>query len=64
MKYINLENAIFQTANDEFFVKVATNVEEACKLIEAGFEYVTGEYKDGGKISENESSLINPKTTL
>lgn len=50
MKYINLENAIFQTANDEFFVKVATNVEEACKLIEVGFEYVTGEYNDGGKV--------------
>ncbi len=50
MKYIDLENAIFQTANDEFFVKVATNVKEACKLIEAGFEYVTGEYNDGGKI--------------
>jgi integrase len=50
MKYINLENGIFQTANDEFLVKVATNVEEACKLIEVGFEYITGEYNDGGKL--------------
>jgi hypothetical protein len=25
-------------------------VEEACDLMEAGFEYVTGEYHDGGKI--------------
>jgi hypothetical protein len=26
------------------------NTQEACKLAEAGFEYVTGEYTDGGKI--------------
>jgi hypothetical protein len=26
------------------------NVKEATKLIELGFEYVTGEYDDGGKI--------------
>jgi hypothetical protein len=26
------------------------NVQEACALIEVGFEYVTGEYNDGGKI--------------
>lgn len=51
MIYINLEAAIFQTcANDEFIVKIAHNVEEACKLAEVGFEYVTGEYNDGGKI--------------
>jgi hypothetical protein len=25
-------------------------VREACTLTEAGFEYVTGEYRDGGKI--------------
>jgi len=34
----------------EFTVRVANNVEEACRLIETGFEYVTGEYADGGKI--------------
>jgi len=27
--------------NDEFHVKVAKTVNEACKLVEAGFEYVT-----------------------
>ena len=48
--YINLEAAIFRTINDEFTVRVANNVEEACRLIETGFEYVTGEYTDGGKI--------------
>jgi len=35
---------------DEFHVKVATNVEDACELVNAGFQYVTGEYADGGKI--------------
>ena len=49
--YINLEKAIFQNPqDDEFTARVANNVEEACSLIEVGFEYVTGEYKDGGKI--------------
>jgi hypothetical protein len=48
--YINLEQNIFQYVNDEFHVKVAKTVEEACSLIEVGFEYVTGEYSDGGKI--------------
>jgi hypothetical protein len=32
---------------------VAQTVEEARKLIEAGFEYVTGEYDDGEKSSGN-----------
>jgi len=30
--------------------KVVHNTEESCKLVEVGFEYVTGEYVDGGKI--------------
>jgi integrase len=50
MVYINLERAIFTTRNDEFHSSIAKNVEDACRLIEAGFEYVTGEYNDGGKI--------------
>jgi RecB family endonuclease NucS len=29
---------------------VAAKVKEAIDLIEHGFEYVTGEYNDGGKI--------------
>jgi hypothetical protein len=36
--------------NNELHTDVADTVEKACKLIEAGFEYVTGEYNDGGKI--------------
>ncbi len=49
MIYINLEQAYFgQTNDDEFIVRVAHNVKEACELIEAGFEYVTD--MDGAKI--------------
>jgi hypothetical protein len=39
--YINLEKALFQNADEEFYVKIAENVDEACKLLEVGFEYVT-----------------------
>jgi len=38
--YINLEKALFQNADDEFHVKVAQNLDEACKLLEVGFEHV------------------------
>jgi integrase len=50
MVYVNLDRAIFTSKNDEFHAKVAKNAEEACKLVQVGFEYVTGEYSDGGKI--------------
>jgi integrase/recombinase XerD len=39
--YINLEKMAFKTNCDEYTVKVATNTEEACQLLEVGFEYVT-----------------------
>jgi hypothetical protein len=39
--YINLEKALFQNADDEFHVRVAQTLDEACKLLEVGFEYVT-----------------------
>jgi len=48
--YINLEKALFNGSDDGFTVRVATDVGEACSLIEAGFQYVTGDYDDGGKI--------------
>ena len=38
--YIDLEHAIFRSGNDEFTVKVANTPEEACQLIEVGFDYV------------------------
>ena len=39
--YITIENALFTNANDEFHVRTAKTIEEACKLVEVGFEYVT-----------------------
>jgi integrase/rubredoxin len=39
--YVNMEQAIFASKSDEFLVKTAKTVDEACKLIEVGFEYVT-----------------------
>jgi len=50
LKYIDLEANLFGFSNDQFTARVANNAEEACKLVEVGFEYVTGEYHDGGKI--------------
>ncbi|UCH37439.1 MAG: site-specific integrase, partial [Candidatus Bathyarchaeota archaeon] len=41
MIYITLENSIFDTVNDEFHVKATKSVDEACKLVESGFEFVT-----------------------
>jgi len=38
--YITIDKAIFQNTTEEFHVKTAKTVEEACKLIEVGFEYV------------------------
>jgi len=35
---------------DEYHVKVARDAEEAVRLVEVGFKYVTGNYNDGGKI--------------
>jgi len=34
-------STFFQASNDEFHCKTATNIEDASKLIEAGFDYVT-----------------------
>ena len=46
--YVNIEQALFQNTNEEFHVATARTVEEACRLIEVGFEYVTD--MDGVKI--------------
>jgi len=46
--YINMERVIFNGNDDEFHVKVAGNLEEACKLVALGFEYVTD--LDGKKL--------------
>jgi integrase/recombinase XerD len=39
--YITIENALFTGTNNEFHVRTAKTVEEACKLVEVSFEYVT-----------------------
>jgi len=47
MIYITLEKQLFKSqSNENFHVKVAKNIEEACDLVKVGFEYVT-EYQDG-----------------
>jgi hypothetical protein len=38
--YITIDNVLSQNQIDEFHVKTAKTSEEACKLIEVGFEYV------------------------
>jgi hypothetical protein len=49
--YITIEKGLFaEGVADDYHVKVAKDVEEAVKLVEVGFEYVTGDYTDGGKI--------------
>jgi integrase len=49
--YIQLEKNLFKNLPaDQFITRLAFNAEDACKLIEVGFEYITGEYNDGGKI--------------
>jgi hypothetical protein len=48
--YIQLDKALFRTEDDNFISRVAHDVGEATTLVEAGFEYITGEYNDGGKI--------------
>jgi integrase/recombinase XerC len=39
--YVNLEQALFTASSNEYHVKVASTVEEALRLVEVGFEYVT-----------------------
>jgi integrase len=46
--YINLEQALFHTATDEWIVKTAKTIEESIKLLEVGFEHVTDQ--DGLKL--------------
>ena len=39
--YINLEAAVFDELSNEFIVKVAKTLDQACDLVKTGFEYVT-----------------------
>ena len=40
MRYITIEESLFQEAPEDFYSATAKTVPEACKLVEAGFEYV------------------------
>ena len=48
IKYIHMEQAIFQETDNRFHVKVAENLDEAIKLLEDGHDYVTD--MDGKKL--------------
>jgi integrase/DNA-directed RNA polymerase subunit M/transcription elongation factor TFIIS len=49
--YITLESQIFKNdSDDKFTSRVAKNTEECCRLVDVGFEYITGTFEDGGKI--------------
>jgi integrase len=39
--YVNMEKAFFPESSEDYTVKIASTIEEACKLLEVGFEYVT-----------------------
>lgn len=47
LKYAQLVNFPYE---EKFICKIAENVQGATELIEAGFEYVTGEYMNCGKL--------------
>jgi integrase len=48
--YVQLDQKLFKDMDDSFITRIAHNAQEACGLVEVGFNYVTGEYSDGGKI--------------
>jgi integrase len=48
--YVQLDKTIFQNQDQGYITKIAHSVQEAARLVEVGFEYVTGEYQDGGKL--------------
>jgi hypothetical protein len=43
---VKLSEKLFTEWNDNFLTHVAHNAQEACRLVDTGFEYVTGEYND------------------
>ena len=46
-----------QDEDDQNIYKVAKTAQDAVHLIELGFEYVTGEYDDGGKLFKKKKLL-------
>ena len=39
--YVQLAETIFKETTDEFTVRVARSLDDACDLLEVGFDYVT-----------------------
>ena len=49
--YVDLYEEIYADMKPENYVcEIVQDIKEAKKLSEQGFEYVTGEYNDGGKL--------------
>ena len=48
--YVELYEEIYVNKPVEYFCEIASNIQEAKKLLEQGFRYKTGEYIDGGKL--------------
>lgn len=48
--YVQIDERLFKDSDEGFTCRIAHNTGEAISLIEVGFEYVTGEYGDGGKL--------------
>ncbi len=46
--YVQLAETIFKETTDEFTVRVAKSLDEVCRLLKVGFEYVT--YMDNVKL--------------
>jgi integrase len=55
--YVQLAKSIFKDHDDQYVCKVAKNAQEATQLRELGFEFVTGEYSDGGKLFKKQKLL-------
>jgi hypothetical protein len=48
---LTIKKAVYGSCENEAYIsRVALDTKQACELVDAGFEYVTGEYSDGGKI--------------
>jgi integrase len=56
LKYIQLEEAIFNELEEHYICKTAVNVEEAMSLIELGFSYVTD--MDGMKLFRKPKHMV------
>jgi integrase len=55
-RYIRLGEQYFG-GEDDYDSRVAMNVKQAQALVEQGYEYVTGEYDDGGKIFKKRKQI-------